>query len=479
MVIRSIRLSLSSCFLLMLILTIKPLNSHAIFLEFYLPPYFSGMEGHPIVSREELPQNTTLIQQQEPFFCNDYETNFNYFNSLPSASLIKFGGFALLGSAFTNSIAGGVDPHNYWHKPVFLLNLVTILSWSIPQTSFTNEYALPVAEYREVEKVLDQIKTTESNETQRYKEEPSAGYVLTGLSFVGLNLFAEFYNANNPSPGPGVNMLENFAIGAKSIGVTSNMASALRTQLKNIYLSKGFTSYEATAAASRDVTTIYVVLLAGVVNTGLLNSAAMEGINAKDIEQYSLAMARYVGRKYYHVSLSGGLMISAAYETIGSLENYCMANFDHVLPHAHYGESEKLVLCKGLASVSMASMSGLALLKLSSGLPWVYLVNALEAAGLVNTEMAITLGRNLFDHPIAKDTAGLAMGGAITAGSLYLNLRYFPGSMMMYILQGSGLIMIYETGSALVSHSYPTAGKVLALGHTVMGNYDYACKPRP
>lgn len=478
MATRSTQCSLSLFFMLVSILTVKSLDSHAFFLEFYMPPYFSGMEAHPIAYKSEPPRNASLIQQEEPFFCNDYETNFNYFKSLPSTALIKLGGFGLLGTALTQSVSGGVNPRNYWHKPIFLLNLVTILSWSIPQASYTNEYTLSAAQYRKAENKSDRTTTASSNNTQLYEEEPFAGYAMTSLSFVSLNLLAEFYNANNPSPGPGVNILENFAIGAKSIGVTSNVASALRTHLKNGYLSKGYTIYEAAAAASRDVTIIYTAVLAGVVKTGLLNSAAMDGVNAKDIEQYSWAMAHYVGRKYYHVSLSAGMMISAAYESIGSLENYCMANFDQVLPHAHYEEAEKLVFCKGVASVSMASIGGLALLKYSSGLTWIYLANAVEAAGLVNTEMAISLGRNLFDHPAAKDTAGLTLGGTITAGSLFLNLYYFPGIVMTSLFQGSGLIMIYEGGSTLVSHSYPAAGKILALGHSLMGNYDYVCKPR-
>ncbi|WP_252179969.1 hypothetical protein [Endozoicomonas sp. 4G] len=465
--------------MLTLILIIKPTNSHAVLLEFYMPPHYPGMEAGFGAHKAEPPQNAILIQQEEPFFCNDYETNFNYFKDLPSTSLIKFAGFALLGTALTRSTEGGVDPNNYWHKPVFLLNLVALLSWSIPQATLTNEYALPPAQYRDVEKVDDRTATTNSNSTLRYKEEPVAGHAITGLSFAGLNLLAEIYNAKNPSPGPGVNVLENFAIGAKSIGVTSNMAAALRIQLKNNYLSRGYTDYEATAAASRDVTFLYIAALAGVVNTGLLNSAAMDGINARDIEQYSWAMADYVGRKYFHVALPAGLMISAAYETVGSLENYCMANFDQVLPHAHYEESEKLVICKGIASVSLASISGLAFSKLSIGLPWgIYVTNSIEAAGLVGGEMAITLGRNLFNHPAAKDAAGLTLGGTVTAGSLLLNLYYFRGLPMTNLFQGSGLIMIYEGGSALVSHSYPAVGKILALGHTLMGNYDYVCKPR-
>ncbi|MGI9281123.1 MAG: hypothetical protein ACR2PX_16070 [Endozoicomonas sp.] len=478
MATRSTQRFLPLCFLLMLILITKPLESHAYFFDFHLPSYISGMDDHATPPASEPPENVTIIQQEESFFCKDYQTNYDEFNSQSWTSLLKLGVFAIPGAALTYFMAGGVNPDNYWHKPVFLLNLVIILSWSIPQTSYTNEYALPPVKNRKVEKTANHIATVGSNSTQLYKEESAAGYAITGLSFAGLNLLADLYNANNPSPGPGVNSLENFAIGAKSIGFTSNMASALRTRFKNNYLSKGYTNYEATAAASRDVAIIYTAALAGVVKTGLLNSEALQGINAGDMERFSWAMAHYVGRKYYHVSLSAGLMISAAYESIGSLENYCMANFDQVLPYSHYEESEKLVLCKGVASVSVASISGLALLKYSSGLTWIYLTNAAEASGLVGTEMAITMGRNMFDHPVAKDTAGLTMGGALTAGSLYLNLYYFPGLLMTNFVHGSGLIMIYEGGSTLVSHSYPAAGKILALGHTVMGNYDYVCKPR-
>ncbi|KEQ15079.1 hypothetical protein [Endozoicomonas numazuensis] len=472
MATRSTQCSLSLCFLLMLILIIQPLKAHA---------YFFGLfqsEKSTNTSDTLPPQNVTLVQQEEPFFCKDYQENYDDFNNAALTPLLKFGAFAIPATLITYAMPGGVNPDKYSHKPLFLLNLIVVLTWSIPQTGYTNEYALPAAEFRKVEKRADHIATVGSNNTQLYKEEPAAGYAMTGLTFAGLNLLMDYYNVHYPSPGPGVNFAENFAIGAKSIGFTSNMASALRTHFKNDYLSKGYTNHEATAAASRDVTVIYTLALAGVVNTGLLNSEAMKGIDPEAIQRFSRSMAQYIGKKYYHVSLSAGLMISAAYESIGSLENYCMANFDKLLPYANYLDSEKLVFCKGIASVTVASITGLALLKYSSGLPSVLLTNAAEASGLVGTEMAITAGRNLFEHPLAKDVAGLTLGGTFTAGSLYINLYIAKGLHMTNIFHGAGLIMLYEGGSALVAHSFPVAGKILALGHTVMGTYNYRCSSR-